>query len=943
MQGNHFKRPSTLGRMVATALLVVTAGVAGAVGAAHAQMRLDYTNIGGGMTGDGGMASAANIVGVQDMAYDSAGNLYITQLHGNSIRKITPAGVISTVVGGENGFGGDGGPASKALINRPMGVAIDANNNLYFVDLLNRRVRRITPSGTITTVAGNGQAVVAGDGGPATAASFESAWDLAIDKSGNLFVSETSSRRVRKITPAGIITTYAGTGEQGYEGDNGPATAARLSVPYGIDVDVAGNLYIADSGNRNVRRVSTTGTITTFAASLTFPYNVRVDKLGNVYVGDDCRILKFNSTGSTMLAAWGDYALQCQRSPDGTFATGAGFGFVNGIVIDAADNVLFADVSYERIAKIAKADGNLWTYAGVPTQFSDGMSAAAAPLMVMTGIAVADNGSVLVTDISASQVRSIAGGKVSTIAGSGRSLSECTNACSSPFAWGFGYVSGVATAPGGVTYVADRNFGVLRIDANQATQLVVSQSSVRSIATDLAGNMYFTDYERISKLDTAGNRSTVAGTGAYDPFNDGGLATSAGVWRPTQVAVDGGGAVYLYDDSYSIRKVGRDGKIRRIAGNGESGGFTGEGGLALNARLGTVAGIAVHPTGVYFLSSGKLRRIRPDARIETVAFPYYASGIAVKYGNLYITTHNGRVLRATLPRAVATADYNGDGKSDVLFRGTAGANLIWLGANNATRQAIATMATENKLAGQGDFDGDGETDLVWRNTLTGANIVWRSGNVNTQMILASVADQDWTIAGVGDFNGDGRDDLFWRHKGTGANEYWPGAAAGSKKAVTAQVDFNWTVAGIGDFDGDGRSDLFWRNTLTGANQVWPGLLASQVLSVSTVANLNWKVAAIGDFNGDGASDVVWRDKTNGASAIWRSANSAWRQSIVATTNMQWSIAAAADYDNDGIDDLLWRNNVSGENVIWKNANNATQKAVGSAGSSWKVQPFEAQP
>jgi sugar lactone lactonase YvrE len=953
MQFNDFRRPSMLGRMVATALLVVIAGL---VGAAHAALPLTFQSLGGGFTGDGGQAKQANLNGVTDVVFDSAGNLYVSQTQANRIRKITPNGVISTIAGGNNGFGGDNGPAANALIDQPWGMAIDASDNLFFVDYGNRRVRRIAPNGTITTVAGNGLRVDAGDGGTALKASFRDLADLTIDKNGNMFVSEPNGNRVRKITAAGAISTYAGVGEPFFQGDGGPATAAYLDTPWGITVDGAGNLYIADTGNARIRRVAANGIITTFVGDgSSIAYNVNADKSGNVYVSMDCRLVKYNSAGVAQVTYDG-YPLVCQRAPEGTLATSAGFGFVDGVALDANGNVFFVDSDYQRVAKVTIADNKLWTHAGVSPQFPDGTSAASAPLMSMNHVAVADNGTVVVYDQRAWRVRTIVGGKVSALAGNGSTLGSfqgapCEANCGSALNWSFPSIGGLATGPGNVVYVADRASGVHRIGLDKTAQIVVplGRDGARpyGVATDLAGNLYIADYDyhRIRKLDTAGVLTTIAGTGQpYDPVGDGGPALSAGIYHPSVVALDGGGAVYLHDaQTLAIRKVGRDGKIRRVAGNGAGGEYAGEGGLALNATLGGVVGrIAVHPTGVYFTSGGKIRRVRPDARIETLAFPQYVSGLAIKYGYLYVTTANGTVQRALLPRAVANADYNGDGKSDVLFRGTAGANLVWLSANSTTKQVVATLATEQKLAGQGDFDGDGKVDLAWRNTLTGANTIWRSANANTQMILTAVADQNWTIAGVGDFNGDGKADLFWRNKVTGSNEYWPGGNASAKKAVSAQLDMKLVLAGVGDFDGDGRSDLLWRHVQTGVNVIWPGALSSQVQKIGAV-NVAWKAAAIGDFNGDGTDDVVWRDPATGGSAIWRSANSAWRQSIVSVLNPQWSIAATGDYDNDGFDDLLWRNNVTGENVIWKAASNAKQLAVASAGASWKVQPVNAQP
>jgi DNA-binding beta-propeller fold protein YncE len=182
------------------------------------------------------------------------------------VRKISPAGRITTVAGtGVRGYSGDGGPAVKARLNQPEGFAIDRAGNLYVSDSANNRVRRIDArTGVITTVAGNGRHGYTGDGGPATKARLSDPYGLAFDAQGNLYVAEPDEGVVRRINTRGVITTFAGTGRLGFSGDGGPAVKAKLNQPDGLAFDSAGNLYIADNGNGRIREINKRGVITTF-------------------------------------------------------------------------------------------------------------------------------------------------------------------------------------------------------------------------------------------------------------------------------------------------------------------------------------------------------------------------------------------------------------------------------------------------------------------------------------------------------------------------------------------------------------------------------------------------------------------------------------------------------------------------------------------------------
>ncbi len=267
-----------------------------------------------GFSGDRSPATLARMSSPRQIALDSIGNLYIADSFNNRIRKVTLAGMISTVAGnGKGGFAGDGGPATAAALASPMGVAADRFGNLFISDSRNNRIRKVTPDGSISTIAGTGNPGFSGDGGPAIFAAINP-FGLAVDATGNLFIADGYNHRIRKITPEGVISTVAGNGTQGFRGDGGPATAAELADPMSIAVDDAGNLFIGDMNNNRIRKVTAGGLISTVAGNGTPSFHgdggpataaglgvmgLAVDRTGYLYIADENsnRVLKVTPEG----------------------------------------------------------------------------------------------------------------------------------------------------------------------------------------------------------------------------------------------------------------------------------------------------------------------------------------------------------------------------------------------------------------------------------------------------------------------------------------------------------------------------------------------------------------------------------------------------------------------------------------------------------------------
>ncbi|MCL2809057.1 MAG: chitobiase/beta-hexosaminidase C-terminal domain-containing protein [Treponema sp.] len=318
------------------------------------------TGTDGYIDGDGNIAQFNQPIGI---AIDSEGNIFLADMNNHRIRKITPQGVVSTLAGtGTEGF--TDGEKGTAQFKSPCGIAVDSEGNIYVADTLNNRIRKITPQGIVSTLAGNGTDGL-NDGAGSTALFF-SPTDLTIDLEGYIYVADMGNHRIRKITPQGEVSTFAGTGDVGfgYGGfHNGLGHTARFDSPHGVAVDLEGNIYVADSLNNRIRKITSQGVVSTLAGNGTdglidgvgsasqffYPSHVALDSLGNIYVADNLNNSIRKITPSGVVSTIAGNGIQGFYDGSGNIAQ---FNMPTGIAVDYEGNIYVVDTGNIRIRKI---------------------------------------------------------------------------------------------------------------------------------------------------------------------------------------------------------------------------------------------------------------------------------------------------------------------------------------------------------------------------------------------------------------------------------------------------------------------------------------------------------------------------------------------------------------------------------------------------------------
>lgn len=628
--------------------------------------------------------------------------------------------LITTIIGdGTVSGNGDGGLAVHASSASPIRAVADAANNIFFAEQTARRVRRVDAvTGIVTTFAGNGSFGVGGVGGPAHAADISTPCGLALDASGNLYITDrggpnssspTVPHRVLRVDHAtNELTVIAGAGPHGYSGDGGPATAARFNFPSGIAVGPGGEIYIADQYNHCIRKFTIGGNISTIAgtgtagfsgdgsdatlAQLNQPNAVAVDALGQVYIADEFnhRIRMIGTDG--MISTVVGTGVHTSFTPDGSAPTATNMNQAGDVAISAGGILHYVDVGNRRIRKVSGGLVSTVAGGGAPSYVGDGGPATQAFLSVMWSVALARDGSedVVFADYGHARVRRVTAstGKIATVAGGG-GVNDGMTALDAAF----NKPADVAMDSAGNHYVADRSANrIRRVDAitgvvttvvgnglgsfggdgRQAFQASIRQPSSLAITAD--GMLYFSDSgnHRVRKVDlNTGIITTIAGTGTSG-FNGDGPATTVNLSTPLGVALDGSGGIYVVDSvAMRLRRIDlTGGGIVTIAGNGVDA-TDGDDGPAASASLSLPVDVHVETDGDVIVTGATTRRIAHGTNtITSLPMGFPGNGVVGDADdNLYVSdVLSHRVARlvsgGSTPTWIAgdgSAGWTGDG------------------------------------------------------------------------------------------------------------------------------------------------------------------------------------------------------------------------------------------------------------------------------------------
>jgi streptogramin lyase len=762
-------------------LVVVDDGIITTVAGTGPSCVIASTNCVPAFSGDLGPAPLAGLSDPRGVAVDGAGNLYIVDSGNARVRKISPSGVITTAAGnGETCYpassspptpcylSADGLPATSAVLS-PSAIAVDGTGNLYIADAFLSRIRMVSvATGIITTIAGNGASGFSGDGGPATAAGFYSPQGIAVDAAGNVFVSDIS--RIRKISAStGIISTVVGSATSGFSGDGGPALSGTLSGPKGIAVDAAGNLFIADTGNHRIRKVDTSGIITTVAgtgvactisgsctnsvigdggaatsASLNFPPSVAVDAFGNLYIADiyNNRIRKVSSTTGTIttIAGTGNatFAYGYGFSGDGGPAIAAALSLPSSVVVDALGNVFIADSYNNRIREVF-IPGSGFTISSL----NPGVASVGGTAINLTvdgagfekGATIEWNGAAVATTyISSNQLSaSIASGSIAAPGNVAVTVLNSDGATSNPVTFTVNPAAPVISGLSPISAIAGGAAFNLTVSGSGFTSSSTVEWNGNSVATNFIAANQLSASIPASLFGSVGNVSVVVLDGVAGTSNN----VMFGVAGPGQTVVittysvpsgGGGGVITPGPDGALWFTEPSSNRIGRVTTDGIVTEYTVPTPNSSPTGISGPAAIAVGPDGALWFPEylgSKIGRITTSGVITEYPLPHptsYPDGIvagpdgALWFTEFLSTSFQGAIGRistagqVTNEYPITTTVFDNGTRPQTIISGSDGALWFTTGGNEAPqigRITTSGVMTDDSWQGAGGVPANG--------------------------------------------------------------------------------------------------------------------------------------------------------------------------------------------------------------------------------------------
>lgn len=808
--------------------------------------------------GDGLQAVDSAFSSVQGLVFDSLGNLYVADSNNRRVRKISPSGVVSTVAGnGGIGYSGDGGPATSAQFYSPTALAMDSANNLYILDaghttyfpyaITGQTIRRVTPAGVISTIAGNGSGVGSGDGGPATAAGLAGPVSIAVNSAGVLYIVESTNCRVRQVVN-GIISIFAGAGTCADTGDGAPAISANLAYPTGVAVDRFNNVYIVEQSGVRIIAAGQSN-IATFATGLSSEHSIAIDNSGaNVYLGSFANFINKVSAGVTSLFVG-----------NSTVASGAQNAFdlklysPTSLAVDNAGSLYFSETNQYRIRKLLLSAGSVTTAAGTGT-FGNSADGApiTGPVANVTRLAFDLAGDYTFAEAGFSDgihIRKVSGGVFSSLAvlpviSGGISASVVAANGDIYFANQSESQVHLFTQQTGVTSLYAGN-GLYGTTGDGGLALNASLGYISSLAIDGAGNVFIGDGSTIRKVTQKTTIITTVATGI----------------SASSLFVDQSDNVFFIDGNRVRKVTAATNILSTVAGNG-SGLFTGDGGLATLAGLSPV-GITIDRAQNLFIgdNSGRIRTTKVSACFFTIGTPIVYLGRFGGTGSVTVSATNPDCpysVSSSTGSVIITSAASGTGSGTVTFSvpadgGSDRVTNVAVGGATFTVSQAGTIGPQNV----GFFQPSGGP--LWVLDSNGTGIYEASDKT------FAFAGQAGAIAVTGDWNGDGRTKVgyylngFWILDYNG-NGVYDGTGPGGDKFYAFGGAGAAYIPIVGDWNGDGRTKIGFYNNGSWAldangNGTFDGTGIGQDRFYGFGGNGVGEIPLLGDWNGDGRTKV----------------------------------------------------------------------------------------